>query len=154
MRDEFDRVLKSPAYNGESMLSENVYSDLHLFNRTLQLAVTAAAKHKDTSSGGTPRSNAHQGEEAPARQQMHDPLKYNYHKKLSSAGNAPVPCSKCNLHKCPHAKAHFEKCDVCDGEPSPKAQGGDGSLLLHGGHEARLDGQAGDCWFHFSCHQA
>ena len=44
-------------------------------------------------------------------------LSWNYHKKVSTAGNSPVACPKCNLHKCPLAIRSSARCDVCD-EPS------------------------------------
>ena len=40
-----------------------------------------------------------------------------YHKKVSTAGNSPVACPKCNLHKCPLAIRSSARCDGCD-EPS------------------------------------
>ena len=99
----------------ESMLSLNVYDDLLLFARTVQLAVQSAVAYDDTPTMRASTSHASAQEEV--FEEKSAALSWNYHKKLSTMGNSPVPCPKCGLHKCPLAVRSSAKCDVCE-EPS------------------------------------
>ena len=115
VRDEFDRVLRSRPYMiPESMLSLKVYDDLLLFARTVQLAVQSAVAYGDTP---TMRASSHAKVQEEVFEEKSAALSWNYHKKLSTLGNSPVPCPKCGLHKCPLAVRSSAKCDVCE-EPS------------------------------------
>ena len=68
-----------------------MYEDLILFSRTVQLAVQSAAAYGDTTSMRT-SSHVKAQEKAPDEKEVvkQSSLSWNYHKKVSSAGNSPV----------------------------------------------------------------
>ena len=98
-----DNILRSDV---GMALSSSFWTDESVFVEVLQAALKVAGTFKDAS--GAMSSNAHRGgppmvKESEDSSHSASPTTWNYHGKLSKAGNAPKPCPLCQLHKCPMA---------------------------------------------------